>query len=151
MSTQYDILTSFFKQYEQASNGGDTAAILELFADPFTVATPQGPQTVRVSDFAVIIPRRKALFDKLGCREALLDSLKVTPLNDHFALVDTMWRMRFLLSNGRSDTFTVASSFLVYLKGSAVKIFVYMPHQDIMAVLAERGILITTCAELLPA
>jgi hypothetical protein len=49
--------------------------------------------------------------------------------------------MRFLLPDGRFDTFMVASSFLVYLEGSAAKVFVYMPHQDIMAILTDRGIL----------
>jgi hypothetical protein len=141
MPSQYDTLTSFFEQYEHASNAGDVDVIITLFSDPFTVATQHGPQIVRISDFAGIVSRRKALFDKLGCQEAALDSLKATPLNDHVALVDTTWRMRFLLSGDQSDSFVVASSFLVYLDGAATKIFVYMPHQDIMAILAERGIL----------
>jgi|KBSMisStandDraft_5_1062788.scaffolds.fasta_scaffold1448343_1 hypothetical protein len=141
MSFQEDVVTSFFKQYEQVSNTSNTESIVAMFADPFTVATPQGPRTVRVSDFADVISRRKALFDRLGCQEAALDSLKATHLNDHFALVDTTWRMRFLLPDGRFDTFMVASSFLVYLEGSAAKVFVYMPHQDIMAILTDRGIL----------
>jgi hypothetical protein len=141
MTSQYDTLTSFFKQYEHAGNTGDIGAIVAMFADPFTVTSPKGPQIVAVSDFAGFIPRRKALFDKLGCQEAALDSFKATPLSDHFALVDTTWRMRFLLPDGQQDSFVVASSFLVYLEGGGPKIFVYMPHQDIMAILAERGIL----------
>ena len=141
MTSQYDSLTSFFEKYERAGSDGDIDTIGAMFVDPFTVATPRGPQNVRVSDFAGVIARRKALFDKLGRQEAALDSLKTTPLNDHFALVDTTWRMRFLLPDGRHDSFVVASSFLVYLEGDGAKIFVYMPHQDIMAILAERGIL----------
>ena len=141
MPSQYDTLTSFFEKYERASNTGDIDAIVAMFADPFTVAAKQGPQIVRLTDFAGVISRRKALFDKLGSQEAALDSLKATPLNDQFALVDTTWRMRFLLPDDRSDTFVVASSFLVYVEGTGAKIFVYMPHQDIMKILSDRGIL----------
>ena len=141
MPSQHDTLTAFFKQYEQASNTSDTVSMLSQFADPFTVATPQGPQVVRASDFARVLPRRKALFDNLGCQAATLDSLNATHLNDHFALVDTTWRMRFVLPNNRSDEFVVASSFMVYIEGSVAKIFVYLPHQDIMQILRDRGIL----------
>jgi hypothetical protein len=141
MLSQHDTLTTFFKQYEQASNTSDTESMLAHFADPFTVATPQGPQIVSATDFARVLPRRKALFDNLGCQAATLDSLNTTHLNDHFALADTTWRMRFALPNNRSDEFVVASSFMVYIEGPAAKIFVYMPHQDIMQILRERGIL----------
>jgi hypothetical protein len=141
MPSQHDTLAAFFKQYEQASNSSDTESMLAQFADPFTVATPQGPQIVRASDFARILPQRKALFDNLGCQPVTIDSLNTTHLNDHFALVDTNWRMRFVLPDNRSDEFVVASSFMVYIQGSATKIFVYMPHQDIMQVLRDRGIL----------
>ena len=141
MRSQYDTLSSFFERYERASNTGSLDAILTLFADPFTVVTEHGTQFVRISDFAGVVSRRKALFEKLGCKEAALDSLKATPVHDHSALVDTTWRMQFLLSDGRSDTFVVASSFLVYLGENGTKIFVYIPHQDIMGILAERGIL----------
>jgi hypothetical protein len=141
MPSQHDTLKAFFRLYEQVSNSTDTESMLAHFADPFTVATPQGPQIVRASDFARILPRRKALFDNLGCQAATIDSLNATHLNDHFALVDTTWRMRFVLPNCRSDEFIVASSFMVYIEGSATKIFVYMPHQDIMQILRDRGIL----------
>jgi hypothetical protein len=147
MPPQHDTLTAFFKQYEQTSNSSDTESMLAQFAESFTVATPQGPQIIRATDFARVLPRRKALFDHLGCQAATLDSLKATHLNDHFALVDTTWRMRFSLPNNRSDEFVVASSFMVYIEGSAAKIFLYMPHQDIMQMLRDRGILTSTSTE----
>jgi hypothetical protein len=149
--SSHDTLTAFFKRYEQASNSSDTESMLAQFAEPFTVATPQGPQIVRASDFARVLPRRKALFDNLGCQAATLDSLKATHLNDHFALADTTWRMRFFLPNNRSDEFVVVASFMVYIDGSAAKIFLYMPHQDIMQILRDRGILTATSTKAPPA
>jgi hypothetical protein len=150
MPDQNDILTAFFQEFQHATNSADIDSILPKFADPFTVATPQGPQIVRAADFAGFLPRRKALFDQLGCQQVSLASLKPTPLNPHFTLVDTTWQMRFAPPGQPAQHFTVASTYLVYLNGSAVKIILYMPHQDIMTILRDRGIL-TAAAEAPPA
>jgi hypothetical protein len=149
MRDQNDILTAFFQQFQHASDAADIDSILPKFADPFTVATPHGAQIVRAADFASFLPRRKALFDQLGCQQVSLDSLKPTPLNPHFTLVDTTWLMRFAPRGQQPQHFTVASTYLVYLNGSTVKIILYMPHQDIMTILRDSGIL--TSAEAPPA
>ena len=144
MTIHPDTLTTFFKDYERASNSCDTDRLLAQFTETFTVTTPQGPQLVCAEDFARILPRRSALFNSLGCRAVTLHSLQVTSYNNHFALVDTTWKFHFELSDNRTDEFNVNSTFMVYINRNDPKIFLYVPHQDIMEILRERRILIAT-------
>ena len=140
MPFRRDVIEAFFKEYEQAGNTVNTAQLLTQFADNFVVASPQGTKSIRASDFVTILPQRKALFDQMGCKSAPLDSLRTTPLGDYYVLVETTWRFYFSLPRNRSEEVDVDSTFLIHTANDALKIVLYLPHQDIMAVLRDRGI-----------
>ena len=140
MPSHPDIIETFFKEYEQAGNTLNTAQLLTQFADNFVVAAPHGTKSIRASDFVTILPQRKALFDQMGCQSSTLHSLRMTPLGQHYVLAETTWRFHFSLPGNRSEELEVESTFLIHTDGETLKIVLYLPHQDIMAVLRDRSI-----------
>jgi hypothetical protein len=140
MPSHRDVIEAFFKEYEHAGNTVNTAQLLTQFADNFMVAAPHGTTSILASDFITILPKRKAHFDQMGCQSARLHSLRSTPIGQHYALVDTTWRFYFSLSGNRSEEVDVDSTFLIHTANDELKIVLYLPHQDIIAVLRDRGI-----------
>jgi hypothetical protein len=132
----------FFQLYAQKSSEDNIPALVSQFADPFVSADPHGTRCVRVEDFAAALPKRKLLFDRLGCRPAALVSLDETQLDARYVLAKTTWRFEFARadSDEAKQVFT-DSTFLVDTGGDEFKIVMYMAHQDIMQVLRDRGIL----------
>ena len=140
MPSHTDVIEAFFKEYEHAGNTVNTVQLLTQFADSFVVATPQGTKSILASDFVTIVPQRKALLEEMGCQSACLHSLRSTPLGQHYVLVDTTWRFSLSPPANRSEEVDVDSTFLIHTANDALKIVLYLPHQDIMAVLRDRSI-----------
>ena len=105
----------------------------------FLAAGPQGAQCVRAEDFALVLPKRKQLFDKLGCTSTALVSLHETALDDRYALAKTKWRMIFHQPSGNQEVL-VDSTYLLNIERPDPKILLYLAHQDIMQLLKDRGI-----------
>jgi hypothetical protein len=132
----------FFQLYVQKSSADNFPALVSQFADPFFSADPHGTHCVRVDDFAAALPKRKLLFDRLGCKPAVLISLHETQLDARYVLAKTTWRFDFARADSPEPEQVLAdSTFLVDTGGEEFKIAMYMAHQDIMQVLRNRGIL----------
>jgi hypothetical protein len=140
MPSHHEIIEAFFKEYEQAGNTLNTAQLLTQFADYFVVAAPNGTKSIRAADFVTLLPQRKAVFAEMGCQSSYLNALRTTLLSQHYALVETTWCFRCSLPDNRSEEVVVDSTFLIHMADEAMKIVLYLPHQDIMAVLRDRGI-----------
>lgn len=130
----------FFHLYNQHANQNEIDALVAQFAATFLVAGPQGASCVRSQDFALVLPKRKQLFDSLGCHSTELVRIEVDPLNERYCIARTGWKMLFA-NDGPSKEIHVESTFMVDTRTDPFQIVLYLPHQDIMAVLAERGIL----------
>jgi hypothetical protein len=132
----------FFQSYGQKSSEDDIPALVSQFTDPFLSADPHGSRCVRVEDFAAALPKRKLLFDRLGCKPAVLVNLQETQLDARYVLAKTTWRFDFARTNSPEPEQVLAdSTFLVDIGEEEFKIVMYMAHQDIMQVLRNRGIL----------
>ena len=59
------------------------------------------------------------------------------PLGDRYVLVETEWVMEF----ETGEEIALRSTFIVHRAEDGLKIVFYLAHQDLMAVLKERGIL----------
>lgn len=140
MSQPSTPVVRFFQTYQLHNSSGDIPAIVSRFADTFLVAGPQGAQCVRAADFALALPKRKQLFDSLGCQSTALVLLEETPLDARYVLARTQWQMTFD-REGNTQSIVVDSTFLLDTGNANVKILLYLPHQDIMQVLKDRGIL----------
>jgi hypothetical protein len=134
-------IEQFFQTFELNRHAGNIPAMVEQYASVFLVAGPQGAQCVRGEDFALALPKRKQIFDSLGCQFTDLVSLEETPLNDRFVLVRTQWKMTFSRNPGNEQSFSVDSIFILDTTEDGFKIVFYLPLQDIFKLLKERGIL----------
>jgi hypothetical protein len=141
MSTYNDSISSFLRAYAQAGDQCDLDQISTQFASEFIVADPDKPQVIRIADFIRALPYRRSLFDRLGCTGSSLESFRIHPLTTSYALVTTTWKFRFARPHDSGEEVVVDSSLLIHMAKDGPQILVYLPHQDIMKVLRERGIL----------
>lgn len=137
-------IARFFSLYARQTAENDLPAVVSHFADPFLFAGRSGTQVVRVSDFALALPKRRALFDRLGARPTELISVDDTPLDSQYVLARTKWRFSFVCDNAPDRRFDIDSSFLIDTgqPGSdeaEFKILVYLSHQDVVELLSELG------------
>lgn len=140
MQQTTDTLERFFRSFESSASSNDVSAQVAHFADVFMAASPQGTQAVHASDFAVALPRKKQLFDQLGCRSTALVSLEERPLNSRYVMAGTRWRMTFARNEGKAEDVQVDSVYIVDTGGEAFKIVFYLACQDLMQILKQRGI-----------
>jgi hypothetical protein len=132
----------FFELYVQKSSVDNIPALVSQFTDPFLSADPHGARCVRIGDFAAALPKRKLLFDRLGCKPAVLVNIEETQLDARYSLAKTTWRFDFVRADSPEHEEVLAdSTFLVDTGEVEFKIVMYMAHQDIMQVLRDRGIL----------
>ena len=140
MQQSNDPIEQFFRTFESNASSNDTTAQVSHFADVFMAASPQGAQAVRVSDFALVLPKKKQLFDKLGCRTTALISLRQTRLDARYTMAATQWRMTFAQNQHEPQEVMADSTYIVDTATNPFKIVFYLASQDLMQILKERGI-----------
>jgi hypothetical protein len=137
--TDAQTLRPFFEAFERSAAASDTEGLARLYAPTLLVAGPNGAQVVKLTDLLLAIPKRKQLFEAMGCGSARLVALREITLDERYTLVhaDWQWRVR---SEGRTPTeLTLPSTFIVQRSSGDPRIIFYLMHQDIMSVLRERG------------
>ena len=130
---------TFFQTFEQASAVADVETLARLFAPSFLVAGVGGAQPVKTSDFLAAIPKRKQMFQAAGCKPAALVSLHEIKLDDRYALIRTEWR--WAMDRPDVPEIRASSTFLLQRTGDELRIVLYVSHEDVMALLRERGLL----------
>ena len=141
MVQQASAIEGFLRNFERLSGSANVVALVPQFSDPFLFAGPQGAKSIRTADFALAIPNRKQLFDRLGWQSTELVSLEENRLDSRFVMARAQWRMTFARDGAGSEDVVVGSMYLVDTAEEPFKIVLYLAHQDIMAILRERGIL----------
>ena len=140
MQQSMDAIEQFFRTFESDASSNNTAAQVSHFADVFMAASPAGAQAVRVSDFAMALPKKKQLFDQLGCRSTVLSSLRQARLDARYVIANTQWRMTFAQNEHEPQDVTADSVYIVDTGTDPFKIVFYLASQDLLQVLKERGI-----------
>jgi hypothetical protein len=140
MDTRHAV-EEFFRTFEYNTNHGDTAALVSPFAAVFLAAGPQGSSCVRKEDFALALPKRKQLFDSLGCGATDLVRIETEQLDARYSTARTQWKMTFASGESGAHAIFVESTYLVDTGVEPFQIVLYLAHQDIMAVLKEQGIM----------
>ena len=133
-------MESFFRTFEQLSAASNAAELAALYAPSFFMAGPTGSQLIRASDLEQAIPKRKALFESLGCTSTLLAALEEIGLGDRYSFVRTEWRWHFERSPESPVEFTLPASFVIDRSLDRWQIVAYIPHADVMAELRRRGL-----------
>jgi hypothetical protein len=129
----------FLRGYERLSESNDIPAMVAQFGETFLAAGPRGACCVRSSDFALALPKRKQLFERLGHSSTALISFDETPLDARYVLARTQWRFTFC-KNGNPLEVVANSTFIVDTGGDEFKIIVYLTNRDAVQILEERGI-----------
>ena len=130
-------ITTFLRAFERTDTRDEVSALAGCFADTFLVAGPDGTMAVKRGDFVLALPRRKKMFDEMGCRSTKLGSAMITSLDDRYAMAETTWNMGFAQADGHLSEVSVRSTFILDTKDE-LKILFYLTHQDIGTVLRER-------------
>ena len=133
-------IEQFLRAFESTGNPDEAASQASQFAETFLVAGPDGSRAIRASDFALALPRRRKMFEEWGLRATRLDSVSVTNLNERYAMAEARWSMTFAYGEGKLSDVSLGSTYLLDTKDE-LKILFYLSHQEISAVLRERGIL----------
>jgi len=131
---------AFFRRFELNNNNSDFSATVSQFADTFMAAGPQGAQCVRASDFALALPKRKQLFESFGCHSMQLIRVDAHSLGDRYSMAHTRWKMNFAEGDLPTGPVFVDSTFIVETTEQQSRIVLYLAHQDVMAILKERGL-----------
>ena len=136
-----EAIERFFRTFEANASGHDVEAQVSQFADVFMAASPQGAQAVRAADFALVLPKKKQLFNRMGCRSSELVSLSEERLDARYVLARTQWRMTFERPDIAPQDVVVDSAYILDTTGESPKIVFYLANQDIMQVVKDRGLL----------
>jgi hypothetical protein len=139
MTPTAQTLAGFFDTFQHNSNHGAQADNLAQFAETFLAAGPDGAKAVPAALFGPALAKRKELFDKLGSRGTELVSLDEIQLDTRYTLARTRWRMTFVRPAVPDEQLEVNSTFLIDTQTQ--QILVYLAHQDIFALLRQRGLM----------
>jgi hypothetical protein len=134
-------IEDFFRLFTHHTNQGDIPAQVGQFAASFLAAGPQGANCVRRDDFALFVPQRKRLFESAGLRSTELARIQTEALDARFCSARTWWKMVFASGTPAPQEILVESTYIVDTGIEPFQIVFYLAHQDIMAILKERGIL----------
>lgn len=141
-----EAIERFFRTFETNASGHDVDAQVSQFADVFMAASPHGAQAVRAADFALVLPKKKQLFDSMGCRSSELVSLIEEPLDARYVLARTQWKMSFERPDIPPQDVVVESAYIVDTGGKDAppenaRIVFYLANQDILQIVKDRGLL----------
>ncbi|HEY6374111.1 MAG TPA: hypothetical protein VIX90_01165, partial [Edaphobacter sp.] len=107
------------------------------FAEVFMAADSAGGRAVSAADLPKTVALKRKLMEGAGSHRTKLTFIEERPLDDRYVLVETKWVMEF----ETREEIALLSTFIVHRAESGLKIVFYLAHQDLMAVLKERGIL----------
>jgi hypothetical protein len=133
-------LRPFFERFQMLNARADLEKLTELYASRVMVAGPAGPNVITAPDLLGVISKRKQLLDDAGHRETALVGFEEIPLTPRYSLVRTEWRWVFEQASGEQTTVLLPSTFVVDRSGDAPHILVYILHDDVTAVLRQRGL-----------
>ena len=139
-------VSRFLALYARETAEDNLPAVVSHFVETFLHAGPTGAQPIRASDFAAVLPKRKALFDQLGSQPTELTAIEEMPLDSRYILARTTWHFSFQPGHTAPQQFDTESTFLIDTgvpgtPASDFKFLLYLPHHDIMQMLCDRGIL----------
>jgi hypothetical protein len=136
-----EALRPFFERFQMLNARADVETLIELYASNVMVAGPAGPTIITAAHLLGAISKRKQLLDDAGHRETSLVGFEESPLTPRYSLVRTEWRWVFDQGSGQQTTVTLPSTFVVDRSGDVPHILVYILHDDVTAVLRQRGLL----------
>ena len=126
----------FFQRYQRAGDRLDGEALEGMFSSVFLSLDPKSAAAVSPHALLAVLPRRRQLFQAIGCDGLVLADISETPLDDLHTLVRTSWRL-LMLNQAPRDPIFLLSTFILRMEEGAWRIVVYLNHQDLAKLFGE--------------
>ena len=133
-ATQRDLRTFF----EAFNSGDDTdvSAGADLFYEHFLSLDPNTVTMVTREQLRFVLPMRAKMFASIGASGPRLRDLQARYLDDQHVVVATTWDVHF--EDEAARPLALRSTYLLRLVDGQWQVVVYINHQDIGNVIAER-------------
>ena len=107
-----------------------------MFSSVFLSLDPKSAAAVSPHALLAVLPRRRQLFQAIGCDGLVLADISETPLDDLHTLVRTSWRL-LMHDQAPRDPIFLLSTFILRMEEGAWRIVVYLNHQDLAKLFGE--------------
>lgn len=133
-ATRTDLRTFF----EGFNSGDDTnvSASADLFYEHFLSLDPNTVTPVTRERLRSVLPMRAKMFASIGASGSRLRDHEARHLDDQHVVVDTTWDVAF--KDEAAQPLALHSTYLLRLVDGQWQVVVYINHQDIGSVIAER-------------
>ncbi|SDR88024.1 SnoaL-like domain-containing protein [Actinopolymorpha singaporensis] len=121
-------LREFFERFD--TSGADA------FHEQFLSLDPAKATVVTRDQLRAVLPRRAQMFSSVGATGTRLRDLHARSLDDHHTLVETYWDVE--LADEDAEPLTLHATYLLRRADEGWRVVVYLNHQDIGSVLANR-------------
>lgn len=122
-------LREYFERFD--TSGAD------VFHEQFLSLDPTKAGVVTRDQLRAVLPKRAQMFGSVGATGTRLRDLDARPLDDHHVLVETHWDVEFAEEN--AEPLTLHATYLLRRADEGWSVVVYLNHQDIGSVLANRS------------
>lgn len=139
-------LKDFFAEYEARFNRAlagefDVEETADLFADCFMEANPFGVMGAKNDDlFRLMIPKGYEFSRSIGAKAMLIDSIKLSSLDEYHSMAKVHWRAIYIKKDGSEDIIEFDVIYFVQTIGEKPKIFAYITGDE-QGILRERGLI----------
>jgi hypothetical protein len=128
----------FLEQFSAAGKSLDAEAQRDCWAEIFLSLDPNRALPVERAAMLAALPRRRELFESIGATSSDLIDAEEMPLDERHTIVRTTWRWRLEDAAESEDELVLQSTFLLRREETGWTIVVYLNHQDVGALIAER-------------
>lgn len=130
---------SFFEAFSAAEQRLEAGEQRKYWAPTFLSLAPDRAVLMPREEMLALLPKRRQLFESIGATASELVAAEEMPLDELHTIVRTSWRWRLPAAAGSEDELVLESTFLLRREKTGWVIAVYLHHQDVTAVIAERA------------
>jgi len=130
-TSQQGGVATFFRAYEEATQTNKPDLFGKLYHESFLFGSPQGAQTLKLSDFLRFVPQRAEFAKNLGLAATRLVTVKDSPMDDKYTLAKVVWEMDVVRASG-TTSITAEASYVLMKQEDGFRIVSQFDHQDLM-------------------
>lgn len=139
-------LEDFFRKYEARFNESlvgtiDIEETANSFTDCFIGANPFGVLCGKNDDqFRAVITQGYEFYKSIGTKSMIIDSVKVSSLDEYHSIVKVHWRSFYNKKDGKEELIEFDVIYFVQMIDEKPKIFAYITGDE-QGILREKGLI----------
>ncbi|SKC99272.1 hypothetical protein SAMN05660461_1429 [Chitinophaga ginsengisegetis] len=132
--------TDFFTAYGRASLANDAEIIANCYAENFMAAGPSGNMTFKNDEkFTQWLEEMFKFNRKIGMQEMKVIKVETSPMGEYYTRALVRWGAVY--SKNTSEIIEFEITYILYHVNDALKIIMYVSHENEEDVLKEKGII----------